>query len=72
MIVEALISRYLKKQGIVALSSCEAEYVAFPFASCQALMIRMLLKELKIEQTARIRMLVVVLKTENCKYEIIC
>ncbi|GAU48263.1 hypothetical protein TSUD_405090 [Trifolium subterraneum] len=38
-----------RKQPVVALSSCEAEYIAGPFSTCQALWIASVLKELKIE-----------------------
>ncbi|CAJ2645382.1 unnamed protein product [Trifolium pratense] len=37
-----------RKQPIVALSSCEAEYIAGSYAACQALWINSVLKELKI------------------------
>lgn len=34
-----------KKKGIVALSSCEVEYVAVSYVACQALWLEMLLEE---------------------------
>lgn len=37
-----------RKQGIVTLSTCEAEYVAASYATCQSAWIELLLKELKI------------------------
>lgn len=37
-----------RKQIIMALSSCEAEYVVASYAACQATWIEMLLEELKI------------------------
>ena len=37
-----------KKQSIVALSSCEAEYVAAAMSACQAVWLDTLLQELKI------------------------
>ncbi|CAJ2657083.1 unnamed protein product [Trifolium pratense] len=38
-----------RKQPVVALSSCEAEYIAGSYAACQALWINSVLKELKID-----------------------
>ncbi|MCI29936.1 cationic amino acid transporter 1-like, partial [Trifolium medium] len=38
-----------KKQPVVALSSCEAEYIAGSYAACQALWIDSVLKELQID-----------------------
>ena len=38
-----------KKQPVVALSTCEAEYIAACYAACQALWLDSLLEELKIE-----------------------
>jgi len=37
-----------KKQSIVALSTCEAEYVAAAMSACQAVWLDTLLQELKI------------------------
>lgn len=45
---DAPISWCSKKQSVVALSSCEAEYVAGSFAACQGVWIEELLRELKI------------------------
>jgi hypothetical protein len=58
MIGNAPISWCSKKQGIVALSSCEAEYVAASFAACQAYWIEMLLSELKTVEATKMRLLV--------------
>ena len=48
MIEGAPISWSSKKQSIVALPLCEAEYVVASYAACQAAWIEMLLEELKI------------------------
>ncbi|PNY02829.1 copia protein [Trifolium pratense] len=45
-----------KKQNIVALSSCEAEYVAAAQAACQAVWLESLLEELKINYVKPIRL----------------
>ncbi|KAK2365584.1 putative mitochondrial protein [Trifolium repens] len=58
MIGNAPISWCSKKQGIVALSSCEAEYVAASFAACQANWIEMLLSELKAVEVTKMKVLV--------------
>ena len=42
----APISRTSKKQPVIALSSCEAEYIAGSFAACQAVWLEELLKEI--------------------------
>ena len=46
---EAAISWCTKKQPVTALSSCEAEYIAGTFATCQALLLDSVMKELKCE-----------------------
>jgi len=46
---DAAISRCPKKQPVTALSSCEAEYIAGTFATCQALWLDSLMNELKCE-----------------------
>ncbi|XP_014499939.1 uncharacterized protein LOC106760988 [Vigna radiata var. radiata] len=46
------------KEPVVALSSCEAEYIAVCEATCQAAWISSLMKELKIEGGEKIRLLV--------------
>ena len=51
MIEGAPISWSSRKQSIVALSSCEAEYVAASYAACQAAWIEMLLEELRIMES---------------------
>ena len=43
------ISWCLKKQHVVALSLCEAEYIAGSYATCQAIWIRYVLEEIKVE-----------------------
>jgi hypothetical protein len=58
MIEGASISWSSKKQSIVALSSCEAEYVAASYAACQAAWIEMLLEELKIMEPKNIKLFV--------------
>jgi hypothetical protein len=45
-----------KKQSIVALSSCEAEYVAAAQAACQAVWLESLLDELKINYVKPVRL----------------
>jgi len=45
----ALISWCSIKQPVVALSSCEAEYIAGSYAACQAIWIESMLSELKIQ-----------------------
>lgn len=47
-----------KKQGIVTLSSCEAEYVASSYVACQTLWCEMLLKELNVNNCVQINLLV--------------
>ena len=42
----------------MALSSCEAEYVAASYAACQAAWIEMLLEELKIMEPKKIKLFV--------------
>ncbi|XP_047155510.1 uncharacterized mitochondrial protein AtMg00810-like [Vigna umbellata] len=48
MLNDALISWCSKKQPVVALSSCEAEYIAGRFATCQGVWIKELMEELKM------------------------
>lgn len=48
-IMKAPISWSSKKQNVVALSSCEAEYIAASQAACQVLWLEAMLEELKIE-----------------------
>jgi len=45
----AAISWCTKKQPVTALSSCEAEYIASTFATCQAIWLDNVMKELKCE-----------------------
>ncbi|XP_047168303.1 secreted RxLR effector protein 161-like [Vigna umbellata] len=55
---KAPISWSSKKQFVVALSSCEAEYIAGCYAACQGIWLSELLKELKIlkENSMQVRM----------------
>jgi len=46
---DAAISWCTKKQPVTALSSCEAEYIAGTFATCQALWLESVMKELRCE-----------------------
>ncbi|XP_050918539.1 secreted RxLR effector protein 161-like [Lathyrus oleraceus] len=46
---EAAISLCTKKQLVTALSSCEAEYIAGTFATCQAMWLDSMMKELRCE-----------------------
>ena len=52
------ISRSSQKQSIVALSSCEAEYIAATAAACQALWIKCLISELKCEEQMTVKLMV--------------
>lgn len=47
--LNAPISWCSKKQPVVALSSCEAEYIAASYAACQALWLDSLIKEVQVE-----------------------
>ncbi|GAU51473.1 hypothetical protein TSUD_95880 [Trifolium subterraneum] len=58
MLGGALICWSSKKQEIVALSSCEAEYVAASYAACQTFWIEMLLEELMINNAVKVKLLV--------------
>jgi hypothetical protein len=58
MLGGALICWSSRKQGIVALSSCEAEYVAASYAACQAVWIEMLLEELMVSDTIKVKLFV--------------
>ncbi|GAU50842.1 hypothetical protein TSUD_232190 [Trifolium subterraneum] len=50
------ISRSSRKQSIVALSSCEAQYVAAAQAACQAVWLESLLDELKIKYVKPVKL----------------
>ncbi|GAU32293.1 hypothetical protein TSUD_63100 [Trifolium subterraneum] len=52
----SLISWSSRKQSIVALSSCEAEYVAAAQAACQAVWLESLLDELKIKYVKPVKL----------------
>lgn len=47
-----------RKQNVVALSSCEAEYIAASFGACQALWIETLLDEMKLEVCRPMKLLI--------------
>ncbi|KAK2413316.1 hypothetical protein QL285_036041 [Trifolium repens] len=47
--MEAPVAWCSRKQPVVALPSCEAEYIAGSYAACQALWIDSVLKKLKID-----------------------
>lgn len=55
---EAPISWCSKKQSVVALSSCEVEYIARCYGACQSIWLKELLSELKImkESAVKLRM----------------
>ncbi|XP_073219662.1 secreted RxLR effector protein 161-like [Cicer arietinum] len=52
---EAAISWCTKKQPVTALSSCEAEYIARTFATCQAKWLDSVMKELRCEVMKELR-----------------
>lgn len=54
---KAPISWCSKKQGVVALSSCEAEYVIALFEACQASWLSILLEEIGLCKTGAMNML---------------
>lgn len=54
----ASISWSSRKQGIMDLSSCEAEYVAASYAACQSLWIEIMLEELKVIESKKIKLFV--------------
>lgn len=58
MFGKAAISWSSKKQGVVALSSCEAEYIAASLAACQGVWIQMLLSELKLDTEESMQLLI--------------
>jgi len=43
---------------VVALSSCEAEYIAASKAACQAVWLDALMKELQLEKSCKVKLLV--------------
>jgi len=53
-----LITWSSQKQRIVALSSCEAEYVAAALGACQGVWLSRLIAELKNEQVQKFRLLI--------------
>ncbi|GAU50483.1 hypothetical protein TSUD_409690 [Trifolium subterraneum] len=56
--LHAPISWCSKKQPVIALSSCEAEYIACDFAACQGIWLESLLKDIQVELTEPIQLLV--------------
>ncbi|GAU37611.1 hypothetical protein TSUD_365320 [Trifolium subterraneum] len=56
--LHAPISWCSKKQPVIALSSCEAEYIACAFAACQGIWLESLLKDIQVELTEPIQLLV--------------
>jgi len=48
----------LKKEFVVSLSSCEAEYVAVCEASCQVVWLCSLMRELEVELNEKVKLLV--------------
>ncbi|XP_040864966.1 secreted RxLR effector protein 161-like [Glycine max] len=54
----ALISWSSKKEDPVALSTCEAEYIAASLGACQGLWLRKMLKEMKIQKKEPIFLLI--------------
>ena len=46
------------KEPVVALSSCEAEYIAASEATCQAVWLDALIKELQLEKSGKVKLLV--------------
>ena len=55
---EMAISWSSQKQSIVALSSCEAEYIAATGVACQALWMKRLISELRHEEQKRVKLMV--------------
>jgi hypothetical protein len=47
--MDASVSWCSRKQPVVALSSCESEYIVGSYAACQALWIESVLKEMKVD-----------------------
>ena len=56
MMGKARIAWCLKKQDVVVLSSCEAEYIAATFGASQAQWLQMLLHELKVKCESAMRL----------------
>lgn len=57
-LLDAPISWCSKKQPVIALSSCEAEYVTGSHAACQAIWLKSLLKELSVEVCKPVQLMV--------------
>ena len=55
---DAPISWCSKKEPVVALSSCEAEYIAAAMSACQAAWLDKLLQELKVKGSEGVRLLI--------------
>jgi len=58
MMCGAPISRCSKKESVVALSSCEAEYIAASMGTCQAFRLANLMTEMKIGRKEPMKMVV--------------
>lgn len=58
MIGKAPISWCSKKEPVVALSSCEAEYISASLTACQAVWIDNLMTELRLKKGGAVRLLV--------------
>ncbi|RDX60905.1 Copia protein, partial [Mucuna pruriens] len=56
--LDAPISWCSKKQSVVALSSCEAEYIGSAEAACQSLWLEALLEEMKLQYERSVHMYV--------------
>ncbi|RDX77397.1 Copia protein, partial [Mucuna pruriens] len=56
--LDAPISWCSKKQSVVALSSCEAEYIGSAEAACQSLWLEALLEEMKLQYEKAVQMYV--------------
>jgi len=70
--MHAPISWCSKKQNVVALSSCEAEYIASVETACQCLWLSTLIKELKLECREPIQLLVDNKSTISLSKNLVC
>jgi hypothetical protein len=55
---DAAISWCTKKQSVTALSSCEVEYIAGTFATCQAIWLDSVMKELRCEVMKPLKLII--------------
>ena len=58
MLGNAAFSWSSKKESVVALSSCEAEYIAASMTTCQAQWINMLLMELQLVKDEKMELII--------------